>query len=66
MNTYGSHRADHEASKGSVAGFKSAVRHNAKAKALKKKSKDSDLEARSKKSGFYVHGHKNFGDVYEA
>jgi hypothetical protein len=36
----------------------------AKAKA-KDKKKDNDLEDRSKKAGFYVHGHKNFGDVYE-
>lgn len=35
----------------------------AKSKALSKKS---DLEARSKKAGYYVHGHKNLGDVYEA
>lgn len=31
----------------------------------KKMSKDKVLEKRSKKAGFYVHGHKNFGDVYE-
>lgn len=28
-------------------------------------SKHKRLEKRSKKAGFYVHGHKNFGDVYE-
>ncbi len=36
---------------------------------VKKKAKarrDADLESRSKKAGFYVHGHKNLGDVYEA
>lgn len=37
-------------------------------KALEKKKggKKMSLEERSKKSGFYVHGHKNLGDVYEA
>ncbi len=28
--------------------------------------REKALESRSKKAGFYVHGHKNFGDVYEA
>jgi hypothetical protein len=27
---------------------------------------EKNLEARSKKAGWYVHGHKNYGDVYEA
>lgn len=31
----------------------------------KKKVMAKKLEARSKKAGFYVHGHKNYGDVYE-
>ena len=40
--------------------------HKAKSSAIKnKKEKKPDLEAKSKKAGFYVHGHKNFGDVYE-
>jgi len=43
---------------------------NAKSKALKKvKDKafgKEKLEAMSKKAGYYVHGHKNYGDVYEA
>ncbi len=40
----------------------------AKTKALKGKKarKAANLESRSKKAGFYVHGHKNLGDVYEA
>ncbi len=36
-------------------------KETAKGKAIEKK-----LEKRSKKAGYYVHGHKNFGDVYEA
>ena len=41
--------------------------NQAKSSAIKnRKEKKPDLEARSKKAGFYVHGHKNFGDVYEA
>lgn len=31
----------------------------------KGEKKEHKLEAQSKKAGFYVHGHKNFGDVYE-
>lgn len=31
-----------------------------------KMNSKENLESRSKKAGFYVHGHKNFGDVYEA
>jgi hypothetical protein len=27
--------------------------------------KQNEREVRSKKAGFYVHGHKNYGDVYE-
>jgi len=27
---------------------------------------DNNLEEQSKKAGFYVLGHKNYGDVYEA
>lgn len=38
---------------------------SAKTKALSK-AKDRKLEESSKKAGFYVHGHKNLGDVYEA
>ncbi len=30
------------------------------------KMKKMSKEERSKKAGFYVHGHKNYGDVYEA
>ena len=37
--------------------------HQARTKAMKKKTET--LESRSKKAGYYVHGHKNFGDVYE-
>lgn len=43
--------------------------YNSKSKALEgKKSghKQGEREVRSKKAGFYVHGHKNYGDVYEA
>lgn len=39
-----------------------------KHKALQEASKGhkhGEREARSKKAGFYVHGHKNYGDVYE-
>lgn len=39
--------------------YKAKLQSKAKARAL-------DLEKRSKKAGFYVHGHKNLGDVYEA
>lgn len=42
---------------------------NAKHKALKERTKGhkhGEREARSKKAGHYVHGHKNYGDVYEA
>lgn len=41
---------------------------SAKSKALsnKKTRKAAELKSRSKKAGFYVHGHKNLGDVYEA
>lgn len=47
------------------------LRGDAKHKALasrtnKKTRKAASLESRSKKAGFYVHGHKNLGDVYEA
>lgn len=28
--------------------------------------KQGEREVRSKKAGFYVQGHKNYGDVYEA
>lgn len=31
-----------------------------------RKSRGVEMEKRSKKAGFYVHGHKNLGDVYEA
>lgn len=30
-----------------------------------RKSRGVEMEKRSKKAGFYVHGHKNLGDVYE-
>ena len=47
--------------------------HKAKSKALKAKMgekkgghKQGEREAKSKKAGFYVAGHKNYGDVYEA
>lgn len=46
-------------------GVNSPAMKQAKSKALKK-AKEEKLEARSKKAGFYVHGHKNLGDVYEA
>lgn len=39
-----------------------------KSAALKKKKgsrKQGEREAASKKAGFYVQGHKNYGDVYE-
>lgn len=44
------------------------TRRGAKSKALngKKESKGEKIEKRSKEAGFYVHGHKNYGDVYEA
>lgn len=45
------------------------VAKEAKSKALQGKSgghKQGEREARSKKAGHYVHGHKNYGDVYEA
>lgn len=32
----------------------------------KRKSRAVEMEKRSKKAGYYVHGHKNLGDVYEA
>ncbi len=35
-----------------------------KANALRKRT--GKLEKSSKKAGYYVHGHKNLGDVYEA
>ncbi len=38
------------------------VKAGSKSKAL---GKAKGLESRSKKAGFYVHGHKNYGDVYE-
>lgn len=41
----------------------------AKSEALKKKKgghKQGEREVASKKAGFYVQGHKNYGDVYEA
>jgi hypothetical protein len=40
-----------------------------KSTALSSKSgghKQGEREVRSKKAGFYVHGHKNYGDAYEA
>ena len=37
-----------------------------RSKALKGGHKQGEREARSKKAGFYVAGHKNYGDVYEA
>jgi len=40
-----------------------------KNKAIEKKKgghKQGEREVRSKKAGYYVAGHKNFGDVYEA
>ena len=43
-----------------------AKSHEKKKELAKKISKGDKLEAASKKAGFYVHGHKNFGDVYEA
>jgi len=43
-------------------GAKGEKKYQAKQKALRKAKA---LEARSKKAGFYVHGHKNLGDVYE-
>ncbi len=33
--------------------------------AKKMTGKEQSREIRSKKAGFYVHGHKNYGDVYE-
>jgi len=36
-----------------------------KAGASMSKGKEEKLETRSKKAGYYVHGHKNYGDVYE-
>ena len=47
-----------------VAEYKSRDRHTVKS--LNREAKSRALEARSKKAGYYVHGHKNFGDVYEA
>lgn len=49
--------------------FKKLAEHSSKHKALEAKKgghKQGEREARSKKAGHYVHGHKNFGDVYEA
>lgn len=36
------------------------------AKKIKGGHKQGEREVRSKKAGFYVQGHKNYGDVYEA
>lgn len=36
------------------------------AKKMKGGHKQGEREVRSKKAGFYVQGHKNYGDVYEA
>lgn len=35
-------------------------------KAISKAKGEEKLEKASKKAGWYVHGHKNYGDVYEA
>lgn len=35
-------------------------------KAKKGGHKQGEREVQSKKAGFYVQGHKNYGDVYEA
>ena len=40
-----------------------SFKSKSKSKALKKVG---ELESRSKKAGHYVHGHKNYGDVYES
>jgi len=43
--------------------------HKSKGRALSKAKgghKQGEREIRSKKAGFYVAGHKNYGDVYEA
>ena len=47
---------------GDEMGKEKSVKH----KALKGGHKQGEREVRSKKAGFYVAGHKNYGDVYEA
>lgn len=45
------------------------ARQSSHEKALSKAKgghKQGEREVRSKKAGFYVQGHKNYGDVYEA
>jgi hypothetical protein len=44
---------------------KSQDKSTPRSKALKGGHKQGEREAGSKKAGFYVAGHKNYGDVYE-
>lgn len=45
---------------------KAKAKKSSISKAISKAKGEEKLEKASKKAGWYVHGHKNYGDVYEA
>lgn len=59
---FGSFKKEKEAKKFYATKSRSAALESKKSKG----HKHNEREATAKKKGYYPHGHKNFGDVYEA
>jgi len=64
--TSGNYMSHKEADKKELEYRSAAKRRALKNVKAKGGHKQGEREVRSKKAGFYVAGHKNYGDVYEA